>query len=159
VAAIIGLAVPASASPAVARPAAVSGTEHFQIMTTSPTAIKVNVILYGAFTAVGTDTESNGNGPTSTDLFTTPGGSFKVTHTNPNGGTFNPRTCMFTFNAKGTYKLSGGTGKYKGITGKGTYTASVIGIGPKLKSGACNQNANPVALQQVIDATGSVKIP
>jgi hypothetical protein len=158
-AAVIGLAVPASAAPAAARPAAVSGTEHFQIMSTSGTSNKLSVIVYGAFTAAGTDTEPNSNGPTATAVFTLPGGSFKVTHTNPNGGNFNPKSCLFTFNAKGTYKLSGGTGKYKGISGKGTYSAFFIGIAPRLKSGACNPNANPVAFQQVVDATGSVKVP
>jgi hypothetical protein len=160
-AAVIGLAVPASAAPAAVRPAAVSGTEHIQIMSTSPTSNKLSVIIYGAITAAGTDTEPNNSGPTSTSVFTFPGGSFKVTHTNPSGGSFNPKTCLFIFNGKGTFKLSGGTGKYKGISGKGTFTLSVIGMGPKLKSGACNPNPNaiPVALHQQVNATGSVKLP
>jgi hypothetical protein len=164
-AAVIGLAVPASASPAAAaaaRPAAVSGTEHFQIMSTAVASNKLSLIVYGAFTAAGTDTEPvNGNGPTATSVFTLPGGSFKVVHSNPNGGNFNPRSCLFTLDAKGTFKLTGGTGKYKGISGKGTFTLSVIGVGPKLKSGACNPNPNaiPIAVHQQVNATGTVKVP
>ena len=38
VAAVVGLAVPAGASPIAARPAAVTGAEHFQAMSTSGTA-------------------------------------------------------------------------------------------------------------------------
>jgi hypothetical protein len=159
-AAVIGLAVPASASPATVRPAAVSGTEHFQIMSTSTTSNKLSVIVYGAFTAAGTDIESaNSNGPTSTSVFALPGGSFKVTHTNPNGGSFNTKTCLFMFTGKGTFKLSGGTGKYKGITGKGTFTLAFLGIAPRLKSGACNPNAVPITSHQLVNATGAIKIP
>jgi hypothetical protein len=161
-AAVLGLAVPASASqaPGSAAMPAVTGTEHFQIMSTSATSNKLSVILYGPLTAAGTDTETNNNAPTSAGVFTLPGGSFKVTHTNPNGGSFNAKTCLFTFSGKGTFKFSGGTGKYKGISGHGTFTMSVMGIGPKLKSGACNPNPNavPVAFQQVVDATGTITL-
>ena len=155
-AATIGLALPAGAASV---PAAVTGAEHFQIMSTSATADTNSLIVYGVVTAAGVDHEpANNNGPTSTDVFTFPGGSFKVTHTNPNGGSFNPKTCLFQFSGDGTFKISGGTGKYKGISGSGKFTLSEIGVGAKTKTGACSQTANPIATQLVIDASGKVRL-
>jgi hypothetical protein len=160
VATMAGLAVPAGASQLAARPAAVRGAEHFQAMTTSATATTQGVIAWGAFTAAGVDHESSSNAPTSTDLFTFPGGSFKVTHTTKSmTQNVNAKTCFASFGGKGTFKLSGGTGKYKGISGSGTFTFSDIGVAPRTKSGACNLNANPIANQQVINANGSAKLP
>ena len=73
---------------------------------------------------------------------------------------FNPKTCLFMFSEKGTFKLTGGTGKYRGISGGGTYALSVIGIGPKLKNGTCNpsQTARALGQQQEIQAVGKIKL-
>jgi hypothetical protein len=91
--------------------------------------------------------------------FTFAGGSLKETSSNPAGpSSFNPKTCLFQAAGKGTYKISGGTGRYKGISGHGSYTISDLGIDARTKSGACNQNAAPIAFQQVITATGPVKL-
>jgi hypothetical protein len=47
-----------------------------------------------------------------------------VVHTGKRGTqTFNPKSRFYGFSQPGTYKLSSDTGKYKGITGHGTYTA------------------------------------
>jgi hypothetical protein len=160
VAAVVGLAVPAGASSIAARPASVTGAEHFQAMTTSGTATKQGVIVWGVVTAYGVDHENNSSAATSTDLFTFAGGSFKVIHTTKKQSqTVNAKACFFHFTASGTFKLSGGTGKYKGISGKGTFAINGFGFGPKTKSGACNENANPVAYQQLIDANGTVTLP
>jgi hypothetical protein len=156
-AAIVGLAVPAGAAPVAAGPAVVKGAEHFQIMSTSTTSNKSSIITWGVFTAAGVDIQGSGT----VDTVVLPKGSFKVVHTNPQGGTFNPKTCFFQFNGKGTFKLTGGKGIYKGISGSGKFTVSVIGIGPKLKNGTCNpsQNAAPIAQHTQINAAGTVKLP
>jgi hypothetical protein len=156
-AAAVGLAGPAGAAPAAAHgPAVIKGTEHIQGMTTSGTATVYPVIAYGVFTAGGTDHEVNSN----TDTFVLPGGTFRVKHSNGTGPqTFNPKTCLFMATIHGTYSLSGGTGKYKGISGNGKYVASILGIAARAKSGACNMSAAPVSWQQVIDASGPVKLP
>lgn len=165
VAAVVGLAVPAGAAPITARPAAVSGTEHFQVMSTS-TANTPNspLIAWGVFTAAGVDRiiSSNAAGTKGVDLFIFANGRFKVTHTAKTmKQSFNARTCFFSFSQTGVFTLSAGTGKYKGISGRGKYALSVVGIGPKLKNGACNPspNARPIAQQQLIAATGSVRLP
>jgi hypothetical protein len=137
----------ASAAPAV------SGTEHFQIMTTSGTANKVPVITYGLFTAAGVDIQGQ-----KADTFRLPGGSFKVVHSNGTGSQkFNPVTCLLQLNLHGTYTIGHGTGRYARISGHGTYRLSIIGLAARVH-GKCSQSAPPVAFQQVIDASGPVRL-
>jgi len=153
-AAIVGLAVPAGAAPMAKK--AVSGTEHFQAMTTSGTATTQGVIAWGVFTAPGVDHQTSGTA----DTFVFPGGSVKLTHTNGTGPVSqNPKTCLLTGTIHGTYKLTAGTGAFKGISGHGTYVATILGIFPKTKKGACSQSAAPVAWQQEISASGPVTLP
>jgi hypothetical protein len=162
VATVVGLAVPAGASPLAAGPASVTGTQHFQMMntTTSETSTTNPLIAWGLFTAPGVDQEHANN----TDTFKFPGGAFLVKHVTKKGTahqSFNPRTCLFQYSEKGTFKVSGGTGRFKGISGSGTYALSVIGIGAKLKNGMCNpsQTAPAAAQQQQIQAVGKIKLP
>jgi hypothetical protein len=162
VATVLGLAVPAGASPLAARPAAISGTEHFQMMntTTSETSTTNPLIAWGLFTLPGVDNEHANN----TDTFKFPGGTFLVKHATKKGTahqSFNPKTCLFQYSEKGTFKVGSGTGKFKGISGGGTYALSVIGIGAKLKNGMCNpsQTAPAAAQQQEIAAVGTIKLP
>jgi len=155
-AAVVGLASPAGASPVAVRgPAVVTGTEHFQMTTTSGTASASPLIAYGVFTTPGVDHESGG----ATATFVFPGGTVNVRHSNGTGPqSFNPKTCLIQVTLHGTYTLTGGTGKYKGISGHGTYTADLLGIAPKSK-GVCSQTLPPVAWQQQIKASGSVRLP
>jgi hypothetical protein len=157
-AAAVGLAMagPASASPgAASSPAAVKGTEHIQIMTTSGTATTASAIVWGVFTAAGVDHMGN-----TVDTLVLPGGTVKVRH--PGGGgppsTFNPKTCLFTVNERAAFTIVGGTGRYKGVKGHGTALVSVVGLGAKVK-GTCSQTAPPVAFHQVINGSGPVTLP
>jgi hypothetical protein len=156
-AAITGIVVagPAGASPASpVTAAAVTGTEHFQIMTTSGTATTASTIAWGVFTAAGVSHMGN-----TIDTIVFPGGSVRVKHPGGGGpGTFNPKTCLFTVNVRDPYTILGGTGKYKGITGHGTALVSIVGLGAKTKKGACSQTAPPVAFHQVINASGPAKL-
>jgi hypothetical protein len=160
-AAVIGLSLPAGASPAAPRSAAtLTGTEHFQLVGTSATSNRLNILAWGPFATVGTDFESTSNSATGTDLAKVTGGTFKIIHTfKSEKQTMNPRTCFLSVVGKGTYRLSGGTGAYKGISGSGSFTLTVYAIAARTKKGACNENANPVGFQQVITAAGPVKLP
>ncbi len=143
-----------AASVAASSPAAVSGTEHIQLMTTSGTATTMSVIFWGAFTAAGVDHEGN-----TVDTVVLPGGTVKVRHPGNGGpGTFNRKTCLFTASERDAYTFAGGTGRYKGITGHGIATVSIVGIGAKVK-GACSQTAPPLAWHQVITGAGPVRLP
>ena len=152
----VGLAS-ASARPASARPAssAVSGTEHFSLMTTQPTAARYTIIATGVFTAGGTDISGN-----KTDLVKLPGGTFKVHH----GGRFrivkeqlNKQTCLAVFEARANLTIGGGTGKYKGISGSGTALISQTFIARR-SHGACNPNLTPSVSEQTITAKAHVHL-
>jgi hypothetical protein len=139
------LAVPAGA-------ASVSGTENFQIMTTSATTNTSGVIASGVFTAAGVDHSGN-----KVDTLVFSNGSFKVTHTGKAKPTLNPKTCLLTVTENATITLSGGTGAYKAISGKGTAQLSILAIEAK-SGGKCTMTKTPVAWQQVIKATASITL-
>ena len=150
-AAVIGGAGLAAASTHTA----VSGTEHFQMMTTTGTGSTGSVIASGVFTAPAVDHE----GPNNIGTFTFSNGTITVKHSNGTGTqTFNPKTCLLTVNQHGTYKLQSGTGAYAGISGSGKYQLSILAIGAK-SGGTCVKNKPPVAFHQVINASGPVSLP
>jgi hypothetical protein len=147
-------AMTASAAPTAAR-AAVSGTEHFQMMTTSGTGSTGSVIASGVFTAPAVDHEHSSN----TSTFTFANGTILIKHSNGTGTQhFDPKTCLMTINLHGTYKLLSGTGAYAGISGSGNYQLSILAIGAS-SGGKCVQNKPPVAFHQVINASGPVSLP
>jgi hypothetical protein len=151
VAAALWIAVPAGATPTV-RPA-VSGTENFQIMTTSATATTIPVIAHGLFTAAGVNHTGN-----KIDTLVFPNGSFKINHANvPFKQTFNKKTCLLTVTGRGAVTLFGGTGAYKGISGKPVATLSILAIAARSK-GKCSMTKPPVAFQQLIKASGKVTL-
>ena len=160
-AAIVGLALPAGAATLAPQHHAKWGTEHFQLVSdsTSQTSTSNPVIAYGVFTAAGTDYQN----PNNIDTFVFPGGKIYVSHTPAPGSgnpTFNASTCMFSYAETGTFKLTGGTGKYRHIAGHGTYALSVIGIGTRLANGQCNpSDTAPLAAQQeILQAVGQVRL-
>jgi hypothetical protein len=129
-----------------------TATEHFQIVTNSATSHKYSLIAYGAFTAHGTDVEGRHN----LARFVFSNGTLKIKHSNGKGTqSFNPRTCLLKINERGSYKIVGGTGAYRGVSGHGTYHLQIVGIGAKV-GGKCSQRAAPVAFQQIIQASGPV---
>jgi hypothetical protein len=135
------------------RTPAASGTEHIQIMSTSATSNKASVIVTGVFTAGGVDLQGN-----KVDTLKFSNGSFKVAHSNGKGTQkFNPHTCLLRVQQHGTYKVGHGTGKYKGISGHGTYQVSILAVGAKVK-GKCSQKAPPTAFQQIIKASGPIHL-
>ena len=143
----------ASLAAASAR-TAVSGTEHFQFMTTSATSKTSSIIATGVFTAGGTSTDTSNTAATVKFR----NGTFVITHSKGTGTVnFNPKTCLLKGNLKGTYKLGRGTGAYAHLSGSGTFQVSVLGVGAK-SGGKCSQTLPLVAFQQVIRASGPVSL-
>jgi len=154
VAAAVALASPAGAAPIPSR-TATTGLERIQIMTTSGTSATLSVIADGLFTAGGVVDQGVGMG-----TVVLPGGTFVLKHSKPVGPqTQNAKTCLYTDNGHGTFTLIDGTGAYKGISGHGKFTVSVLDIQPRSKSGACDESAAPAAYEQVIDAVGPATRP
>ena len=149
-AAALWLAVPAAASPAGP---AISGTEHFQTITTSFTSNTAGIIATGVFTAGGIR-----HADPKVDTFVFPDGTFKVAHS-PRGGTqtLDPKTCLFTFHGHGIMKIAGGTGKYAGIRGRGTYQISILAIEAR-SGGKCTLKKRPPSFQQIIKGSAQVSL-
>jgi hypothetical protein len=145
----IGGVAAASASPTVVP--SVSGTQHFQLMTTSATSNRASIIAHGAvFTAGGVDIQGN-----KTDLVKFPGGTFRIRHSAGRGPQhFNPRTCLIQISQHGTYRLFHGTGRFKGISGHGKYHFTILAVGARNAKGQCSQTKPPTAFQQIITAQG-----
>ena len=136
--------------------AGVSGTENFQLMTTSATSSNLSLIASGVFTAPAVDHEHQA---TNTATFVFSNGTINLKHSNGTGTqNFNPKTCLLTINQHGTYNLTSGTGAYTGITGSGKYQLSILAISAK-SGGKCVQNKPPVAFHQLINASGPVSLP
>ncbi|HUC25063.1 MAG TPA: hypothetical protein VMA73_20330 [Streptosporangiaceae bacterium] len=147
-----GLAT-AAASPAGS---AASGTEHFSLMTTQPSASKYVIIAAGVFTAGGTDVSGS-----KTDTAKFANGTFKVHH----GGALhvtkekvNPKTCLAQFAGTTRITLGGGTGAYKGISGSGTAKISALEVAKRNSKGACNLNSAPASNEETITATVHIKL-
>jgi len=137
-----------------ASPIGVSGTEYFQIVSTSATSPTESTIAHGVFTDYGVDHSGN-----TVDTIVLQKGSFKVAHSTGTGPqSFNPATCLTIIDQHGTYKIFRGTGSYRGISGHGTYHLSLTFIAARV-GGKCSQTQPPVAFQQIITASGPVSLP
>ena len=68
----------------------------------------------------------------------------------------NRKTCLLVSVEHGTYKLSDGTGKYRHISGHGTYTSRVRLVFARNHRGRCSESKPPAAFQQIVNARGPV---
>jgi hypothetical protein len=156
-AAALSLAAPAFAAPAgVTEHPAATGTEHFQLVGTSTTSSTGHVIAYGAFTGAAA-VDHMGR---ATAKFVFSNGSFKVSYKHGKGGTesFSSKTCLVQASQPGTYTISGGTGKYKGISGHGKFTFTLLAIGAKNGQGKCVHDRPPAEFQVIIHGSGPVTL-
>jgi hypothetical protein len=132
-----------------------SGFGYFQIVTTNPANnAPSSIIARGVFTAGGVDHPGN-----KVDTAVFPNGTFKIAHSNGTGTPrLNPKTCLFVLALNGTYRLSGGTGAYAGISGHGIYRANITFVGARNSAGKCSNKLPPLAFQQIIRAHGPVNL-
>jgi len=144
-----------AASASQAAGAASSGFEHFQLMNaTVANNAPSSIIARGVFTAGGVDHPGN-----KVDTVVFPDGTFKIAHSSGTGTPrFNPRTCLSTITLNGTYRLSGGTGAYAGISGHGIYRLNILIVGARNSAGKCSNKLPPTAFQQIIKAQGPVSL-
>lgn len=134
--------------------AGTTGTESFQLMSTSATGTTSSVIARGVFTGAAVDHQQAHN----MDTFVFSNGTVRVHHSNGKGRqSFNPKTCLMTISQRGDYQITGGTGKYAGISGHGRYQLSILAVGAR-SGGKCTDKKPPVAFHQVINARGPVTV-
>ena len=131
------------------------GFEYFQLVTTSAANnAPLSIIATGVFTAGGVNHPGN-----RVDTAVFPNGTFKIAHSNGTGTPrFNAKTCLTTIVLNGTYRLSGGTGAYAGISGHGIYRLNILIVGARNSAGKCSNKLPPTAFQQIIRAQGPVRL-
>jgi hypothetical protein len=142
----------ASASPGT--PQAASGIEYIQAMSVSTTPGPASAIARGVFTAAG---EAHlGTGKNGTIVF--PGGTIALSHrAGRQAAQVDPRTCLTVISQSGTYQIAGGTGRYAGISGHGTYQLSLEFISARVH-GQCSSSRPPVAQQELLHLSGPVRL-
>jgi hypothetical protein len=143
-AALTAIAVTA-ATAAVAAPAA-SGTEHWIAESVNPVSATATLIARGPLTVGGTINFETGH-------VKLPGGTLTLSHHQVHGTSGeNARTCLATLTSSGTYKISGGTGRYRHVSGHGHYSLTAYAIVRKVK-GKCSRSV-PYAQTELLTATG-----
>ena len=155
VVAVAGAMVTGLTAASASQAAGSSGTEFFQLVNTSPANnAPSSIIARGVFTAGGVDHPG-----AKVDTVVFPNGTFKIAHSNGTGTPrFSPKTCLTTLALNGTYRLSGGTGAYAGISGHGIYRLNIMFVGARNAAGKCSQKLPPTAFQQIIRAQGPVSL-
>jgi hypothetical protein len=145
----------ASVSPSAS--ASHRGTERFTFMLSSATGVG-SVIATGLFTDGGT-----------MNIFSEgPSGEMKLgagtirLSTAPSRASFRSKTnfatCLTTWSERGSYKLSGGTGRYAGIRGSGRFTITDRIVQRHKQGGGCGFSRSPLAVQAIFTLTGSATL-
>lgn len=131
------VAAASSASPA---------TEHWIAESTNPVSATATLIARGPLTVGGTINLLTGH-------VKLPGGTLTLSHHQVRGANGeSARTCLATVTSSGTYRVSGGTGLYRHVTGHGSYSLVAYAIVKKVK-GKCSDTV-PYAQTELLTATG-----
>jgi len=142
-----GIAVLAMTATAVAATSTPSNIEHWTVESTNPVSATAVLIARGPLTVGGTINLQTGH-------VKLPGGTLTLSHKQSWGTqSENPRTCLATVTSSGTYKVTGGTGRYTRVQGHGTYRLTAYAIVKKVK-GKCAINVVPYAQTELLTATG-----
>jgi hypothetical protein len=142
----------ASASPRVDQ--AASGPEYIQVMSTATAPGPASAIARGVFAAAG----QAYLGSARTGKLVFPGGTITLSHHAGRGTSqFDPRACLSVISQPGTYQITGGTGRYAGITGHGTYQLTLEMVTAR-SHGTCSSAQPPVAQQELLRLSGPVRI-
>jgi len=141
----IAAAAVTGATVAAASPAP-SGTEHWIAESTNPVSAIATLIARGPLTVGGTVNFETGH-------VTLPGGTLTLSHHQVHGTQGeNASTCLATLTSSGTYKVTGGTGLYRHVTGHGSYSLVAYAIVKKVK-GKCSASV-PYAQTELLTAAG-----
>ena len=143
--AMIGLT--AANAAAGSHPAA---TEHFEAMSTNPVSAVATLIARGPLTIGGTVNLQTGRA-------VLPGGKLTLTHHQLHSSTTSSnRTCLTTFTSSGTYRITGGTGRYRHVRGHGDYRLTADAIVAKVH-GKCAAKVVPYAQEILLTASGPIQ--
>lgn len=122
------------------------------------------VVAAGPISGVGTIVEEEGGTESSFPVtFVFPGGSVFLTVSGVEESfDYDPVSCIVRFELVESYIITGGTGRYDGATGSGTFTGRAILVFPRDAHGNClgpESGASPLFSLSVLLGRGSVTIP
>lgn len=124
-----------------------SGIEHWTVESTSPVSATATLIARGPLTIGGTINLQTGH-------VRLPGGTLTLSHHQAWGTQGeNPRTCLTTVTSAGTYRVANGTGRYRHVSGHGTYSLTAYAIVRKA-NGTCATKVVPYAQTELLTADG-----
>jgi hypothetical protein len=130
------------------------GTEHIQVMSTATAGGPASAIARGVFTAAGR--ADLGSAKIGTLVF--PGGTITLSHrASRRTSQVDPRTCLNLLGQDGSYEITGGTGRYAGIRGHGTYQLSLEFVSARSHR-QCTAGSPPVAQQELLQLSGPVRL-
>src|SRR5579863_1543436 len=139
-------ALAATGASAAAASSTAPATEHWIAESVNPVSATATLITRGPLTVGGTIILVTGH-------VTLPGGTLTLAHHQVHGTTGqNARTFLATVTSSGTYKISGGTGRYRHLTGHGSYRLIAFAIVKKV-NGKCARKV-PYAQTELLTATG-----
>jgi hypothetical protein len=126
-----------------------SRNEHFVALQTSTAQNATSTLIAtGPVHARGTDVQISNT----KDKFVFPKGTLNILHkAGHSKNAFDKVTCYGTFTETGTYKVTGGTGAYKGAHGHGNYTVKASFVG-------CSQTSPPDVFMLEINAFGPLAL-
>jgi hypothetical protein len=143
--AVIGLT--AAYAAADTRPPA---TEHFEAMSTNPVSAVATLIARGPLTIGGTVNLQTGRAVLH-------GGKLTLVHHQiHSSSTFSDRTCLATVTSSGTYRITGGTGRYRHVRSHGSYRLIAYAVVAKT-DGKCAANVVPYAQETLLTASGPIQ--
>jgi hypothetical protein len=123
-----------------------------------PVAVEATGPIHG----LGSETQSENATPTGQINHVTlhlPGGVVKLTAPERFTWQANLRACAAQARGGGTFTITGGTGKYRKATGKGTFTDTGVLIGARDRKGNClGQTAQPRAIYVDVTLTGTASL-
>jgi len=147
---LIGLPAPAWAE---------QGNQRFVGITTVPGATSGTVVATGPITGSGRFVAARGSGPLPAQFIFDDGTVFVTLIPNPSVVDFNPQTCLTRVGLSGTSQVTGGTNRYSGATGSGTYTGRSFVLLPRNPQGGCDADQAPQFFFGVVDHTANVSVP
>lgn len=160
------LSLAAAVSAAVVTAAASGAGGPIERITLTSTTVKgvdkkLHVVAHGPIAGNGTYTgvQTPGSSRDRITLRFRNGSVFLVGNDEDSKVTPDLHSCTARGIGHGTYTITGGTGRYRGVTGEGSYTRRLKFIGARDKSGAClGQNAQPRVIQYTAALVGTAAL-
>jgi hypothetical protein len=161
VAAVV-VAVAATAGSSAPRPQTITLSESDSAITAAtPPSVGVHVVAAGPISGAGSGQIRTIPKGGKTDHITLhlPKGTVSLVATDTFSAVHpNYAACKANLVGRGVFTISGGTGAFKGVTGKGTYGRKGVLVGARSAAGACLPKAKPKASYVTVTLKGSAAL-